>query len=278
VVRLGLIAIALVLLGCGSRQLGIGTTSSGSASESESSESSTESESSESSSDATTTLTTDGVFVPDAPPPPPVPCSPFGQDCAEGEKCNSEGICVPVLGEQSPGEPCEFDPVTGTDDCDETSACWNMVEIEGELLGTCAAACMGSPDNPLCPEGSSCEFSGDGGPYLCVIQCDPLVQDCGLGLGCYWAHGGFNCFHVFPGIPIGEPCGFIHDCAIGLGCLTAEVMPDCQGSACCGPYCNDSLGDGQCEILPGTVCESFFEEGMEPPGYEQVGVCILPQP
>jgi hypothetical protein len=62
--RLGLTAIALVLLGCGSRQLGIGTTSSGSESESDGSESS---------SGAATTLTTDG-YIPD----PDVPRSGVG--------------------------------------------------------------------------------------------------------------------------------------------------------------------------------------------------------
>ena len=60
-------------------------------------------------------------------------------------------------------------------------------------------------------------------------------------------------------------------------CLTAEVIPNCNGSACCGAFCDTNLGDGPCEAAtPGTVCADFFEDGSAPPGYEHVGVCILP--
>jgi hypothetical protein len=251
VVRIGLIAIALMLLGCGS-----------------------ESDGDESSSDAATTLSTDdGPYIPDV--PPPAPCNMFDQDCPAGEKCVLVG-CVPVLGEQAPGEVCEAHPDAGSDTCDETSMCWNLVEIDGKQLGTCSEFCQGSGGLSECPDGTSCLVTGDGGPTLCLLQCDPLVQDCGLGLGCYWASFGFNCIHTFPGIPAGEPCESISDCVPGHFCVIAEVMPDCQGVACCGPFCNLALGDPQCEVLPGTVCSSFFEQGMEPPGYEQLGVCILP--
>jgi hypothetical protein len=185
--------------------------------------------------------------------------------------------CVPVNGDQAPGEPCIYTGRdAGTDDCDATSLCWNVIEIEGELVGECLPFCMGSPDGPICPADSQCPISGDGTINVCLTTCDPIAQGCRDGLGCYWASSEFLCVVSLDDIPSGEPCGFINDCAPGLGCFTAEVLPDCDGSACCSPFCDLELGDQHCASLPGTSCSSFFEQGTAPPGYEHVGVCILP--
>jgi hypothetical protein len=214
------------------------------------------------------------------------PCDPFMQDCPDGEKCvpyaSGSGTwdahkCVPVMGDQAPGEPCWYGgAVAATDTCDETSMCWNVMEIDGELVGTCTTLCTGSGDNPECPEGSSCSISSEGSVYICISNCDPLLQDCNRGLACYWVNGGFSCVFTTQDIPTGEPCGFINDCAVGNGCVTAEVLPGCAGASCCTLFCNVMLGDQQCDALPGTSCVAFFEQGMAPPGYELVGLCILP--
>jgi hypothetical protein len=213
-------------------------------------------------------------------------CDPFAQDCPEGEKCvfyaSSGGSwdankCVPVMGDQMPGEPCWYGgALEATDNCDETGACWNAIDVEGELVGICQAFCTGSPDNPECPPKSSCAISGNGSPSLCIDGCDPLVQDCGPGLACYWANGNFNCIFTTEGIPAGEPCGFINDCAGGNICVAAESLPACAGSACCTPFCDLELGEGPCGAVPGTSCVPLFEEGAAPPGYDLVGVCMSP--
>jgi hypothetical protein len=92
-----------------------------------------------------------------------------------------------------------------------------------------------------------------------------------------WVDSSFSCIFMDQNIPAGQPCGFINDCAKGLSCLPAAVLPGCEGSACCSGFCDLELGDGPCEaLLPGTACSPFFEENAAPPGYEQVGVCILP--
>jgi len=104
-------------------------------------------------------------------------------------------------------------------------------------------------------------------------SCDPLGDDCDSGEGCYWDGGGFSCLFADPGLSEGEPCGFINDCAGGLLCASAEVVPDCQGSACCAAFCD--LNDPVCQ-LEGTECVEFFEEGNAPPGLEGVGLCGLP--
>jgi hypothetical protein len=213
-------------------------------------------------------------------------CDMYEQDCPDGEKCVPYGStgggwdaykCVPILGDQAPGEPCTYGGVLeSTDDCDATSLCWDVMDVDGEPIGTCMAICTGTVEDPECPPKSDClirNFNYN----VCIPTCDPIIQDCGEGLACFWANYNFNCIFTTDDIPAGEPCSFINDCAAGLSCLTAEVLPGCEGSACCSGYCDLNLGDGACEaLLPGTVCVSFFEEGMAPSGYEHVGVCILP--
>ena len=73
-----------------------------------------------------------------------VECDSFEQDCPEGEKCVPYGStggnwdankCVPVMGDQEPGEPCWWGGVVeATDNCDETSACWDVWDVDGELV------------------------------------------------------------------------------------------------------------------------------------------------
>jgi hypothetical protein len=210
-------------------------------------------------------------------------CDPWQQDdCPTGEKCvpyAREGgswdanKCVPVLGDQAVGEPCEYAGLMeATDNCDAGSICWN-VDAEGN--GVCEALCWGSPQEPMCPPSSECLISGSGVISLCIPQCDPIMQNCEAGLGCYWTGGAFNCVTAIEDIPAGQPCGFINDCAIGLMCIATEFLPDCEGASCCTPYCDATLGDGPCEVVPGTTCTEFFES-RPPPGYETVGVCVAP--
>jgi hypothetical protein len=221
-------------------------------------------------------------------PEPDVPawddCDPFEQDCPQGEKCVPFALrgesyygdhkCVPVLGDQAPGEPCTWGGmVEATDDCVAGSICWNVSPDAYE----CVAQCMGSADMPFCQDGLSCEFyASESDIFLCIDPCDPVVQDCDEGLGCYWANTDFNCIFTAEDIPTGEPCGYLNDCAAGHLCADAAVLPDCAGSACCTQWCNLPDGDAGCVAQPGTVCAAFFEMGMVPAGYEHVGVCVLP--
>lgn len=252
----------------------------------DSSSSSSSSSSSTGSTDTTDTSTTTDSFVPlvDADPTPN--CDPFTQDCPDGEKCvpyaSSGGAwdankCVAVMGEQAPGEPCVYGGLTeSTDDCDATSFCWNVEEVDGEMLGTCHGFCEGTADMPECPEGYHCPISSDGPINLCFQTCDPIAQDCQDGLGCYWDNRAFACiFTQEPGIADGQPCGYINDCLPGSFCVDGAVVPACNGSACCVPFCDLGLGDAQCAGVPGTFCVPFWEQGLAPAGFEQVGVCVF---
>ena len=106
-------------------------------------------ESSASTSDSST-------FVPTEQDTPNNHCDPLEQDCPEDEKCvpysstggNWDYKCVPVLGNQAPGQPCTSSgTLESTDDCDETSWCYD---------GECAPFCMGPADALECPPGTAC--------------------------------------------------------------------------------------------------------------------------
>ncbi|HVI01648.1 MAG TPA: hypothetical protein VM869_23190, partial [Enhygromyxa sp.] len=270
------IAVA-VTIACGPPKLGGGETSETDSSTSDDTEPST----SESGDPSTTTDTSSEApnFAPEE--DVPFECDPYAQDCPEGEKCvpyaSSGGVwddhkCVPVTGNQAPGEPCMYGGIVeATDDCDETSACWDVMDVDGQPIGVCTPFCLGSESDPECPPMSQCTLSGSGTINFCIKSCDPTLQDCGAGLGCFWANNDFNCIFTARDIPAGEPCGFINDCAAGLGCLPAEVLPDCAGSACCSAFCDLNRGDEPCDAIPGTVCSAFFEEGTAPLGYDHVG-------
>lgn len=208
-------------------------------------------------------------------------CDPWVQDCPDGEKCvaySSSGetwdlnTCVPVMGDGQLGDPCMYaGAVESTDDCGPDTWCWN-VNMDG--IGTCTSFCEGSPDDPICDPGYGCSIANNGSINLCLQECDPLLQDCeGENICFYDFSGNFVCAFGAGDIMTGLPCGFINDCAAGNVCLEAAALPACDGASCCGEFCD--LTDPMCSV-GGTECTAFFEEGTAPPGYENVGVCIIP--
>ena len=208
-------------------------------------------------------------------------CDPKQQDCPEGEKCvpfasSGDGWdsnkCVPVTGVGKAGDPCTWaGNVDATDDCDESSFCWNVTEVDGMEVGTCTPFCAGTADNPICDPGSQCLISNQGSVTLCIETCDPLLQDCGAGLGCFSVVNEFFCIFLGGDVPSGEPCEFLNDCAAGNVCADGATLPDCAGTSCCTAFCD--LGDPAC-LAAGTECVAFFEPGRAPAGHEDVGVCL----
>ena len=216
---------------------------------------------------------------------PSVECDPWQQDCPEGEKCVPYGStggnwdankCVAILGDGQPGEACSYGgTVEATDDCGAESYCWDVIDVDGQDIGTCAAFCQGTPDAPVCPEQTSCLIANGDSITLCIPICDPVMQDCDPGLACYFYIDAFNCVWTTQDIPLGEPCSFINDCIGGTGCMPADVVPNCNGAACCASFC--SLSQPDCPQM-GTECAPFFEEMMAPDEYIDVGICIEPAP
>lgn len=243
------------------------------------------SESSESTDGSENESESGGTFVMDGPDLPET-CDPFAQDCPEAEKCvpyaSSGGSwdankCVPILGDHAAGESCtSAGIIEATDDCDGSGVCWNVSEIDGELVGICQPFCTGTADNPACPERWYCKLYGDGSRTICELTCDPIAQDCADGFGCYWSISEFLCALTTEDNAAGEPCGAINDCAPGLVCVDTDTLPSCAGSACCTRWCDLELGDPQCDAVPGTACVPFFEPGRAPIGQEHIGFCSVP--
>ncbi len=206
-------------------------------------------------------------------------CDPYTQDCPKGEKCTSyvqtpgqETVdatkCVPILGDDLWGEPCER--FEDNDTCAAGFFC--MTDVSGHTgMGTCLEYC--SPGIP-CEFGGECFAFNDGVLPVCEVTCDPLLQDCPPGQGCYAAFDNFVCAQ--PGAPEGlgndgDPCNTIQSCNPGLICRSGTAGCPMDG-ACCTPVC---------EIGGPDICPDPSEECVQalddpPPGLMNVGYCGVP--
>lgn len=227
-----------------------------------------------------------------------IECDVFAQDCPDGEKCsawaNDGGSswnatrCSPVdPNPDQPGDACtvEGSGVSGIDSCDKGAMCWDVDPETNE--GTCVALCTGSADAPECEGTTFCVIANDGVLNICLEPCDPLLQVCPDGQACYpYSTEGFLCAPDASGPDqgaIGDPCEFLNACDLGGACINPMLAssPECQGAAgCCAPFCDldDAEADTTCQTQTGgaETCQPWFEEGMEIPGFENVGICALP--
>ncbi|MCH9681240.1 MAG: hypothetical protein K0V04_07400 [Deltaproteobacteria bacterium] len=228
-----------------------------------------------------------------SPPDLPEDCSILEQDCPPGYKCMpfatdgnpnwNDTMCVEVVEDPSlPGEPCtvQGSAVSGIDDCDATSMCWNVDPKTNE--GTCVEQCTGTEQDPTCPDQCDrCTTGGDSILWLCLGICDPIIQNCMPGSGCYPINDSFSCApDASPaGTGLGSACEFINVCPPGMFCLSADVVPDCQGSAgCCAPVCPANGADPCPGLLPGTECVPWYEDGSPHPEAcvaDEPGVCVI---
>ncbi|MBL4689757.1 MAG: ribulose phosphate epimerase [Nannocystaceae bacterium] len=212
-------------------------------------------------------------------------CDVWSQDCPEGEKCAAyvEGggnawnstKCVAVADSPAtPGAECMAEGgASGLDDCDYGSMCWGVGE---EGVGYCVSLCTADADNPICEDpNTSCVIVNDGVLNLCLLECNPLIQDCQAdGESCYPAPAGFTCApDVSQGAGSGEVCSGINTCTGGTFCTDAAGLPACDGPTCCTSFC-DTEADDVCD--GGTECLALFDEGEAIPGLETLGGCLLP--
>lgn len=217
--------------------------------------------------------------------PPAVTCDFFEQDCPRGRKCVPvatggstawNGLhCRDVVDEPAGlGEPCTHfggraDPI---DDCDLGSLCLTPGSSQGGE-GHCVALCVGSLDDPVCDDPqSTCTIASEP-PGFCLPSCDPLLQDCQGGQGCYVVGSTFSCApdaSMGGGTP-GSPCEFINACAPGSACVAPSDVPGCDGAVgCCTAFCD--LGDPTPPCLPGQACLPF-DDGMP---MTNPGLCGVP--
>ncbi|MBC8067400.1 MAG: ribulose phosphate epimerase [Deltaproteobacteria bacterium] len=222
-----------------------------------------------------------------------VECDVWAQDCPEEEKCmpwaNDGGgswnatRCSPLdPSPAQPGDECavEGSGVSGIDNCDLSSMCWNVDENN---MGTCVPFCMGTEANPVCEDpNTTCSIANEGTLILCLPNCDPLLQDCEEGGACYPVDDAFVCgpdASADMGL-YGEPCEFINVCDPGLFCANADVVPDCGASSgCCSAFCDLSDPDASANCpgaAGGQECTPWYEEGQAPPGFDDIGACAIP--
>jgi hypothetical protein len=223
-----------------------------------------------------------------------IECSIWDQDCGEGEKCapwaNDGGSswnatkCVAVdANPAQPGDPCtvEGSGVSGVDTCDVSSMCW---DVDPETnMGSCVAFCTGSENAPTCDNpDTSCSIANEGVLVLCLPTCDPLLtSSCPDGQACYPIDASFVCAPDASGEDAGadnDPCEYINACDPGTICVNPAIVDGCPAGAggCCQFVCDlseDAAAEG---CTADESCEPWYEEGMVPPGYEDVGVCALP--
>ena len=187
--------------------------------------------------------------------------------------------CSPV--DAAPGQEGDECTVTGSatdgiDSCDKHLLCWYLNDMN---VGTCINMCTGSEEAPSCPGGQSCDVSNNGSLILCLTTCDPLVQSCPDGQICFFdGLDNFICDFDASGEEgqYGDACAFINVCDYGLFCAAQETVPDCvSGDGCCSPYCDLTLPN-TCPGAPLQECVPWYNEGMAPPGQENIGACQIP--
>lgn len=220
-------------------------------------------------------------------------CSIWDQDCAEGEKCvpwslendlvPDEIRCCPEDGTPAlPGEQCVVQDYFGSciDDCVEGSLC---LDLDDDNQGVCQPFCRGTAAQPICEQDEGCLIYFAGVPF-CFPHCDPLIQDCPAGQGCYpgeEAIGGtdFLCLPTIGSAALGDYCWLLSNCDPGLICVTPEFYPNCDGIVgCCTQMCDTSEADPCPAIDPALECVSWYVGGQKPPSPElaNVGACVIP--
>lgn len=221
-------------------------------------------------------------------------CDVWAQDCSEGCKCmpyadhggNSWNAlkCTPVApnaGEA--GEPCSVlgNGYSGFDSCAEGHLCWNVDPETG--TGKCFEQCKGSIFEPLCSDPYALCFGDSSGVwYLCLPTCHPLDRPCSAGEVCTYNpldSDSFICAVDASGEEgqIFDGCEYVNACDPGLFCANPVLAEECDQDApagCCLPFCDLAAAD--CPGV-GQKCLSWYEEGQAPPGYENLGVCGIPQ-
>jgi hypothetical protein len=152
------------------------------------------------------------------------------------------------------GEPCTPGP-NFSDNCDVAMVCFDVDEQTG--MGTCIAYCTGTAVDPMCEDACTGCWR-DGLVDLCLPACDPFLQDCGPGWGCYLGDDTFGCMPDDSG-DLGEPwtpCDDPTDCDPGTICGSSDGVPACDGAfGCCLPVC-DTNDPSSCDGAPdGFACQ-----------------------
>jgi hypothetical protein len=210
-------------------------------------------------------------------------CDIWGEDsCPRGFKCAPSGIvedygCSPLHPHPpAPYDPCATPWVPIGDECEQGHWCFEL----GFESPQCLPLCRGTPDEPECDSPcSTCLVIGFSAPVgLCSQPCDPIVQDCPLGLRCIASPGYPPLCQSAQGsaLPF-DSCTSPLACGPGLTCLGADRVPGCETEQCCTSLC-DLLAVDPCPATdPPTQCLPWFEDDATKDACgPTLGVCASP--
>jgi hypothetical protein len=95
--------------------------------------------------------------------------------------------------------------------------------------------------------------------------CDPLVQDCDSGLGCYFDNEGYSC-QTAGSVGLYDECEFANSCTPGLLCAQPFANSNCNEAhiGCCVAFC--SVAAPGCD-----ASEDCVSMGVGDP---DIGVCL----
>lgn len=207
-------------------------------------------------------------------------CSPFEQDCVQGDACrawaNDGGDvwnalrCVPL--DDDPGQagaPCsaEGSGVSGFDSCDAGLMCWDV--DAATLEGECVAYCDQNPALGTCADpDETCSVHNEGTLPLCLPACNPIEPSCEDGFGCYpGSADNFVCLREGARVELGSL--FHPECPAGTLWASDEQVVGCtDDEPCCTSFCDLSE-----PLFCGAdrVCVPFF--GAANPDYPNLGYC-----
>lgn len=208
-------------------------------------------------------------------------------DCGCGYRCNTYAVegdeysqwshngCFPVDPDHVElGDACESQeyPWSGLDNCPPGAQCQDW---DRDGVGTCKEFCDGDSNYECSQPGAvpfvACQDCG----CVCEVSCDPRLDECEEGEGCYLLSTIAQCGPDGSGDQgaFGDPCEYINACDPGLACVNAKAVPGCKEASCCVPYC-----DIDEPICPeGTQCQLIWEPGEEAtPILEGLGYCAAP--
>jgi hypothetical protein len=212
----------------------------------------------------------------------PAPCDFLRPDCPDDHKCvgydvdgdaiPDETRCVPVVTDpRSPGDPCQWDPGSGADDCAAGSTCFGP----GGEAPRCVPNCVSPAAAMECTDPDLACLSAGGPVWLCLPACDPRQSSCAAAdYACYPSSSGdwMLCLPDLSGgqRDVGDPCAFTNACNPGLACRPAETLAVCEADSCCTRFCSI---DGP-EVCPASEgCVGWSWTGAPPSGLEDLGTC-----
>lgn len=227
----------------------------------------------------------------------PTECEVGQNDCPPEQKCTavfgeeaelgSENIgyeCVPVLGDDLPGQACEvLDQRSGRDSCVEGSFC--LSDSDGDNA-KCASYCVGG--DAQCGEDEHCVVRGSNDFALCLPSCNPLAVDCADPWVCTEDPGEARWF-CQPRLEgqqggYGSACVPLENalCPPGFACVESiavdaqECLDQPNAVGCCGQLCDTSNPEATPCPSPREMCLPLYEDGGVDPELENVGVCAVP--